>query len=138
MNLARLSQLIITISVGGTSLLAAGTMAGCSGSAAPYSPSVSNAPMVNRSVDNGDAIVWSRNLRRVRLPNVGCFKAAYPAVAWSRIACSTPPHIVFSLPRRSGIKPAFVGNGDDLMRAELTTWAASETTLYFHYRLHAE
>ena len=51
---------------------------------------------------------------RVPLPNAGCFKASYPALGWSRVACAkaAPPRPI--PPPIGNVTPAVVGDGRDL------------------------
>jgi hypothetical protein len=57
---------------------------------------------------------WHRALTQNRLPSAGCFEATYPSIAWTRIACSTPPRIWFPVPpSRRQIRPQNVGDGLD-------------------------
>jgi hypothetical protein len=95
----------------GTILLAI-ALAACTGSPPPYSPALG---LSNQSVARGataDAAVraWSRGLIRVPLPNAGCFEASYPALAWSRVACTTAR---LPISRNRAIGPATVGDGRD-------------------------
>ena len=67
-------------------LLAAGIIAGCSGSAVqPSPPAAPGLPVAVRAA----RAEWSRSIRRIALPGTGCFKASYPSMTWRRIACGT-------------------------------------------------
>ncbi|MBV8529950.1 MAG: hypothetical protein JO104_01415, partial [Candidatus Eremiobacteraeota bacterium] len=60
--------------------------------------------------------LWHRSLARHPLPASGCFQTSYPSVDWKRVACSTPPHVLYPLPasrRAKGASPQNVGNGAD-------------------------
>ncbi len=112
MNKARLDRLAIKCGFGFGSLLVATALSGCSGSPASYSPS---APLSNPSIARqpvADAVVraWGRSMIRVPLPSAGCFKASYPALGWSRVACAKAAAPV---PRIGNVTPATVGDGRD-------------------------
>jgi hypothetical protein len=116
MKTARLDRLAINYSFGFGSLLFATALSSCSGSPGSYSPSmpVSSPAAASRPVA-GDAVrAWSRSLIRVPLPSAGCFKASYPAIGWSRVACAKaapPPPIP---PPSGNVTPAVIGDGRDL------------------------
>jgi hypothetical protein len=63
----------------------------------------------------GSRNAWVHSLTRTPLPGAGCYKASFPSMAWSRIACSTPPHLLYPVPRghHHGIQPNTVGDGND-------------------------
>jgi hypothetical protein len=94
------------------SLLLASLLSGCAGSTSQYSPSASNAPMARHSNAAAATAMWSRAVMNVPLPRPGCFKAAYPAVKWSAVACGFSPHLLFP-PTRKTLRPNAVGNGAD-------------------------
>jgi hypothetical protein len=54
---------------------------------------------------------WRETIRNKPTPGDGCFSAAYPSTAWTRVACSTKPAIPF-IPRH-GHGAFTVGNGND-------------------------
>ena len=57
---------------------------------------------------------WHRMLAQNGLPSAGCYKAVYPSTQWTRIACSTPPHLLYPVPlSRRRTSPNLVGNGND-------------------------
>lgn len=86
-------------------------MSACSNSTQSFTPA--------ETVGNPTAsqlALWRRLLARHPLPGAGCFEMSYPSAAWKRVACSTPPHILYPLtasrlPRE--ISPQNVGNGAD-------------------------
>lgn len=86
----------------------------CSSSTQSFSPGGAiSAGKVASSMDS-----WHRSLTQNRLPGAGCFKATYPSTQWMRVACATPPHLLYPVPpsRRPGyrgVRPANVGNGND-------------------------
>lgn len=60
--------------------------------------------------------LWHRSLARNPLPGSGCFQATYPSTQWKRIACSTPPHLLYPVPASRIAREALaqnVGNGAD-------------------------
>jgi hypothetical protein len=77
-------------------LVLTSALAGCAETATPYSPPSSSSEAV---------AAWSHDLVHARLPSTGCFRASYPDVAWSRVACTTPV--------RPAIAPDVVGDGND-------------------------
>ena len=112
MHVASFGRLIAARGFVLASMLLAGALAGC-GSTSPYSPI---SPLSNASLGRppaGDAVVraWGRSLMHVPLPGAGCFKASYPAGAWSRIACSKPLRL--PVPRIGKVDPAIIGAGKD-------------------------
>jgi hypothetical protein len=113
MNLARPSAFAAMCSLAAAGLLFASALSGCTSAIPPSSPPVSTPSMANQRTADAAMVSWSRGLMHVPLPGTGCFSASYPAVAWSRIACAAPPHLLFSLPRRGAIRPGAVGNGAD-------------------------
>jgi hypothetical protein len=50
---------------------------------------------------------------RVPLPSAGCYKASYPAIAWSRVACVKPQRL--PVPRSGEVSPTVVGDGQDYL-----------------------
>ena len=68
------------------SLTLAISLSACGGSVSQ--PPVSNPP-VPTAVRNAAIVAWSRDLVEKKLPQAGCFQIEYPAVTWSRVACST-------------------------------------------------
>jgi hypothetical protein len=98
------------------SMLLAGALSGCAGSSVPYSPShvFSNSSIAtSRSASDAATFVWGRSMMRVSLPGAGCFEAAYPTVAWSRVACVAAPHLPLTLPRRGALNAAVIGDRRD-------------------------
>ena len=112
MKIPRVDRLAIKCGFGFGSLLLGTALFGCSGSSASYSPPavLSNPPMARAPVANAAVSAWSRSLIRVRLPSAGCFKASYPALGWSRIACTKaiPP-----VPAIGSVAPGIIGDGRD-------------------------
>jgi hypothetical protein len=79
-------------------------LAGCGGS------TVSSSPFADTTAPaNANAHRWSRNLMQLPLPGAGCFRASYPAIAWSRVACVAAPQVSFPPPSRSNVNPAVIG-----------------------------
>lgn len=87
--------------------LLGGSLAGCGGSTASYTPS--NAP-AGRAPDAKAAVrAWSRNMTHVGLSSAGCFEASYPSTRWSRVPCAMAAH-----GRTQGERtPSYIGNGRD-------------------------
>jgi hypothetical protein len=106
----------ITKSGGGiASLMFAGALAGCAGSTAPYAPlpSFSSPNVSGTSAAKAVVRSWSRNMMQSPLPSAGCFRASYPAIAWSRVACVAAPDVSFPPPARGKRNPAIIGgNGN--------------------------
>ena len=116
MKIARLDRLAIKCGFAFGSLLFAGALSACSGAPASYSPSapVSNPSVARRPVADVAVRAWSRSMIRIPLPNAGRFKASYPALGWSRVACAkaAPPRPI--PPPIGNVTPAVVGDGRDL------------------------
>lgn len=97
--------------IGAASLAFAGALAGCGGSTGGYAPStLSNSSLHRTPVAGSSQHVWGRSMMGVPLPGGGCFKAAFPATKWKRVACVRPPNVPFSDPRTRGAKPNYIGN----------------------------
>jgi len=95
-------------------LLVSGALAGCSGSTPALSPSQSlpAAPTTEHAAARTTA--WRTSLARVPLPSAGCFEATYPSMTWEHVACSTPPHLLYPVPRGARTAHATnVGDGND-------------------------
>lgn len=94
--------------------LAGSLLAGCAGSTAPYAPGQSppNASFGKTPAAKAIVRAWGDGMMREGLPHAGCFRAEYPATAWSRVACGTAPNVVLP-PRRGRINPSIIGNGND-------------------------
>lgn len=64
--------------------------------------------------------VWQTRISQLAKPAQGCYKAAYPSVAWQKTACATPsktpmtPKQAVPLAPHPGPRPMVVGNGDDI------------------------
>ena len=60
---------------------------------------------------------WQADIRHVREPGTGCFRASYPALRWHSARCVTAPMIPLvpgPLPRSARhARPAVVGSGDN-------------------------
>lgn len=60
--------------------------------------------------------LWHRALAQNELPGAGCFQASYPSTVWRRVACSTPPDLLYPLPASGLAREALaqnVGDGAD-------------------------
>ena len=55
---------------------------------------------------------WSQSMHRKAAPKKGCFSADYPSTDWKEVPCGKSPEI--PAPPRRGIRPAVVGNGNDI------------------------
>jgi len=89
----------------------AGALAGCAGSAAPYAPPAAlSGPHARASARAATTVVhrWGRTMMQLPLPGAGCFRASYPAAAWSRVACVASPRVWFP-PAAGGRHPAIIG-----------------------------
>jgi len=95
-------------------LLVSGALAGCSGSSSlSPSQSIPAAPAAREGAAR-TTDVWHSSLMRQPLPSAGCFKASYPSLTWEHIACSTPPHLLYPLPRGARRAHATnIGDGND-------------------------
>jgi hypothetical protein len=83
-------------------------LSACSNSTQSFAP-VSNAGNAASTLDS-----WRHLLAQKGLPGAGCFMVRYPSVQWNRVACSTPPHLWFPMPRsRRKVMPQNVGDGHD-------------------------
>ncbi|WGM37699.1 VWD domain-containing protein [Caulobacter sp. NIBR1757] len=60
---------------------------------------------------------WQKSMDRLQVPRKGCFKSAYPKVAWTEVACTTPPNLPF--PPARGPRPQVIGGSNDFA-AEVT------------------
>jgi len=58
---------------------------------------------------------WENAMAKLRTPSKGCFKAAYPKVAWIATRCIRLRHIPFGPAR--GPRPFTIGNGNDFSGA---------------------
>lgn len=87
-------------------------LSACSSATQPFGPAASVGNSANATA--GTANAWQRAIVANRLPSAGCFKATYPATAWTRIACSTPPRLWYPVPpsRRPKLGQV-VGDGHD-------------------------
>jgi hypothetical protein len=110
MNFTRKSRLLASAGVVAAALL----LAACSGSnqLAPSQP-LPGAPSATQLAAHNPLTDWRVSLHGIPLPSAGCFKAEYPSLKWSRIACSKPPHLLYPLPRRVRPNATTVGNGND-------------------------
>ena len=60
--------------------------------------------------------LWHRSLARSPLPGSGCFVTSYPSTEWKRVACSTPPHLLYPVPASRHVMEELaqsVGDGAD-------------------------
>lgn len=100
------------------SLVLSGALSACSSSTQSLTPAgtIPN-PATNQSAAHVATMeLWHRSLARNPLPGSGCFQTSYPSVQWKRVACSTPPHLLYPLPAsRQEIEALAqsVGNGAD-------------------------
>jgi hypothetical protein len=102
MKFIRTPRFFAYVFVAAVGLLASGSLAGCSGGSTPALPSSqSNANTQSAQPPVGDAVtanaVWRDSVMRTQLPSAGCFQASYPSMTWERIACDTPPHLLYPL-----------------------------------------
>jgi hypothetical protein len=91
---------------------------GGSGSTVPQALQNAGGSAIQQSIARADVYAsWRSSLSRAGLPGAGCFYASYPAIAWSQIACSTPPNLLYPLTTHTlpaqGITPSSTGNGND-------------------------
>src|ERR1700733_6740458 len=98
--------------------LVAGTiLSACSSSTQSLTPAgaVAN-PTTNRPAAQLPMELWHRSLARNPLPGSGCFQTSYPSTEWKRVACSTPPHLLYPVPSSRRAAEEFaqsVGDGAD-------------------------
>ncbi|MFY9663091.1 MAG: hypothetical protein WAL67_07230 [Candidatus Cybelea sp.] len=95
-----------------------GALTACSSSPQSFTPAgVAANPATNESFSQGSATeLWRRALARNPLPGAGCFQTSYPSSEWKRVACSTPPHLLYPLPKSRLAEQALaqnVGDGAD-------------------------
>jgi len=117
MNFARAPKLAGYAVAAVAGLLVSGALAGCTGTGSTpgLAPSQS-LPSASRTQGNApDAVTaaWRTSLMRTSLPSAGCFKADYPSPTWTRIECSTPPHLLYPLPRSARRAHTNIGDGND-------------------------
>jgi hypothetical protein len=95
--------------------LISGSLAGCSGaSSGMSSPQALPAAPAAQQGPERTADAWRSSIEHGGLPGAGCFKASYPSMKWERIACATPPHLLYPVPRGSSRRAhATVGDGND-------------------------
>jgi hypothetical protein len=113
MNAIRTPRFVAAAAV--ASLFLSSSLAGCSGSSSALSPSqtIPAAPATQQSATR-TADAWRSSLVRSGLPSAGCFKASYPSMKWERIACDTPPHLLYPVPRGTRRAHATnIGDGND-------------------------
>jgi hypothetical protein len=69
---------------------------------------------------------WHGDMVKLRTPARGCFTAAFPRVAWRKVACVAPPEQPYG--PAFGHRPFAVGNGNDFSAevAATTTMSAAE------------
>ncbi len=112
-NLIRAPKLI-AYAVAAAGLLASGALAGCSGSATSPSQTIPTAAITQQAAARTATAAWRDSLMRMALPGAGCFKASYPSTTWERIACSTPPNLLYPVPRSARHANATnIGDGND-------------------------
>lgn len=100
------------------SLILSGALSACSSSTQSLTPA---GPVTNPTTSQSAAQVaamelWHRLLARNPLPGSGCFQTSYPSTEWMRVACSTPPHILYPVPASRRAVEALaqsVGDGAD-------------------------
>ncbi|MGA9944480.1 MAG: hypothetical protein WBE79_06465 [Candidatus Cybelea sp.] len=99
------------------SLTLSGALSACSSSTQSLTPAGTVANPTSQSGANAAAIeLWHRSLARNPLPGSGCFQTTYPSTQWQRVACSTPPHLLYPVPASRLAREALaqnVGNGAD-------------------------
>ena len=109
------------VSGAAAAFLLAGALAGCAGSSALSPLSGASATTTQIPPARTPATdTWRRSVSRVPLPSAGCFEATYPALAWARVACTTPPPIMLpphitqgSANTKSRVNAAIAGGGSD-------------------------
>jgi hypothetical protein len=108
-------------------LLISGMLAGCAGgsSALPQSAISPSSTQQQQALQSALTVQpdvyksWRESLAATGLPSSGCFESTYPAHAWTRIACSTPPNLLYPatatqmVRARAMMATQSVGNGDD-------------------------
>lgn len=92
-------------------------LSACSSSTQSLNPAgtVAN-PTASRSAAQVPMELWQRSLARNPLPGSGCFQTSYPSTEWTRVACSTPPHLLYPVPATRRAMEEFaqsVGDGAD-------------------------
>lgn len=86
-----------------TVMVVAGLLAAVGASASSAAGSTSR--------DQGRTAKWQVAMEKLRLPGKGCFKAAFPKVAWVRTRCKAAPRHPY--PPAHGHRPFTVGNTND-------------------------
>ncbi len=100
------------------SLILSVALSGCSSSTQSLTPARTIAnPTAGQSAAQVAAIeLWHRSVVRSLLPDLGCFETSYPSTEWTRVACSTPPHLLYPVPASRHAMEALaqnVGDGAD-------------------------
>ena len=67
---------------------------------------------------------WHRDMVKLRTPQKGCFNAAFPRIAWKKVACVAPPQQPYG--PANGHRPFAVGNGNDFSASVPGTISAAE------------
>jgi hypothetical protein len=67
---------------------------------------------------------WHTDMAKLRTPAKGCFKAAFPKIAWTKVTCVAPPQQPYG--PSAGHRPFTVGNGNDISAAVTGTMTAAE------------
>jgi hypothetical protein len=90
-------------------------LSACSSSTAPLPATGSAANTIANPAGAAASMdAWHDALVANKLPSAGCFTATYPSTQWSRIACVTPPHVYFPVPRSQHPQLGqTVGDGND-------------------------
>lgn len=98
------------------------TLSGCGGSSSmPQTAQqmTQETPQLQTAAGSVDPyFAWRRAAVQTALPGTGCYQATYPSYAWTAVACSRPPNILYPLPpsasvRAQGESAQNVGNGAD-------------------------
>jgi hypothetical protein len=101
-------------------------LAGCAGSTSALPQSAGSPTIAQQSALQSALTVqpdvytsWRESLHRMGLPSSGCFTTTYPSNNWTRVACSTPPNLLYpmtsaqAIRARAALATQSVGNGDD-------------------------
>ena len=107
-------------------------IAACGGGSPVPGVSRDAAPAAVRA---GTYDAWRSALTRVPLGGAGCYKATYPALAWSRVACSASTILGFPFHARRGVRPhvpndqyTAVAPGNDRISAAIGSFPSATVT----------
>jgi hypothetical protein len=117
MHSPRLRRSFVYVGAIVASAILSGALSACSNSTQSLTPAGTVANPTSQSGANVATMeLWHRSLARNPLPGSGCFQTTYPSTQWKRIACSTPPHLLYPVPASRLAREALaqnVGNGAD-------------------------